>query len=404
MNSTQSTSPRWNSTTKLVVAFSLVAIGAVMLVRFKYLISPLVVSFMLAFLLHPVASLLNTKLKINWRLSVGIVYLLTFAFIIGLMTWGGFALLDQLQNLIRFVQQAVSNLPKFIEDIARNPITFGPYILYFPSTDVTAIIEQALKVVQPALSQLGSLVTTIASGAINLVSYSFFAILISFFITSETGGKKSKMINLQAGAYTEDIQRISRELVQIWNAFLRGQLIIVTITLIIYNIWLGGMGVNFFFGLALLAALARFVPWIGPVIAWATYALVAYFQANNIFGLPPLAYAAIVVIISYVLDVILDQLVAPRLMADALKLHPAAVLIAALVGVNLFGVIGLLLAAPILATFKLLFDYVLKKLNDEDPWLNFETIHPKKIESRLLDSAKNWISQISKSKKKSSSQ
>lgn len=396
MNNAGNISPRWNSTTKLVVAFSIVALTALMLVRFNYLIGPLVVAFIMSFLLHPVASLLHRKLKLNWRLSVGIVYLLTFAIVIGLLTWGGFALLDQLQSLIRFIQQAVSTFPEFIEEIASKPLTIGPYILYFPSTDLTMVVEQALKVVQPALSQLGALVTAIASGAINLVTYSFFALLISFFISSETGGTRSRMINLQAGVYTEDIRRIGHELVQIWNAFLRGQLIIVTITLVIYNIWLGGMGVNFFFGLALLAAIARFVPWIGPVIAWATYALVAYFQVSNVFGLPPLFYAAIVVIISYILDVILDQLVAPRLMADALKLHPAAVLIAALVGVNLFGVIGLLLAAPILATFKLILDYILKKLNDEDPWVDFQTIQPKKVDSPIV----NWLAKIKRSTKK----
>jgi predicted PurR-regulated permease PerM len=401
VNSTRDTSPRWNSTTKLVVAFSIVALVALMLVRFKYLISPLVLAFILSFLLHPLASFLHTKLKLNWRFSVVIIYLLTFALAIGLLTWGGFALIDQLQSLIRFIQQAVNNLPDFLKEIASKPLVIGPYILYFPSTDLTAVVEQLLKVVQPALSQLGSLVTAIASGAINLVGYTLFSILISFFISSETGGSRSKMINFPMGAYTDDFRRIGHELVQIWNAFLRGQLIIVTITLIVYNIWLGGLGVNFFFGLALLAALARFVPWVGPIIAWATYALVAYFQVSNVFGLPPLTFAAIVVITSYIIDVILDQLVAPRLMADALKLHPAAVLIAALVGVNLFGVIGLLLAAPILATFKLIIDYVFKKLNDEDPWLNFETIHPKRINSPIRNWVNTQISKFDNGKKKS---
>ncbi len=72
-------------------------------------------------------------------------------------------------------------------------------------------------------------------------------------------------------------------------------------------------------------------------------------------------------------------------MADALKLHPAAILVAALIGLNLFGFIGLLLAAPILATLKLAWDYIMKKMVDEDPWLGFETLHPPKMNSPIIN-------------------
>jgi hypothetical protein len=48
--------------------------------------------------------------------------------------------------------------------------------------------------------------------------------------------------------------------------------------------------------------------------------------------------------------------------------HPAAVLVAAIIAANLIGIIGLLLAAPVLATLKLLAGYTLRKLLDQDPW------------------------------------
>jgi predicted PurR-regulated permease PerM len=103
--------------------------------------------------------------------------------------------------------------------------------------------------------------------------------------------------------------------------------------------------------------------------------------------LPPVLYAGFSVLAAYIIDLIIDQMIQPRFMGDALKLHPAGILVAALIGLNLFGFIGLLLAAPTLATLKLAFDYTMKKMVDEDPWEGFETLHPPKMNSPIF----RWI-------------
>jgi predicted PurR-regulated permease PerM len=69
-----------------------------------------------------------------------------------------------------------------------------------------------------------------------------------------------------------------------------------------------------------------------------------------------------------IVDQIFDNLVSPRILGQALGVNPAAVLIAAIVMTNLIGIIGLLLAAPVLATLKLLGTYTIRKMLDLDPW------------------------------------
>ena len=136
-----------------------------------------------------------------------------------------------------------------------------------------------------------------------------------------------------------------------------------------------GLGVKYFFLLALLAGLARFVPYVGPFVAWTTYRLVALFQQNH-FNLLPFPYALIVVGCAWVSDIVIDNFVSPRVMSNALKVHPAAVLVMVLVSASLFGFIGVLLSAPVLASLKLLLTYVSRKLMDVDPWEGIET-YPK---------------------------
>jgi predicted PurR-regulated permease PerM len=390
MTAQASPSPGWSRTTKLVVALTLLFILAVMLVRFKYMVGPLVVAFIVAYLLYPVSSFLHIRLHFKWRLAVGLVYLVVFLGFISLLAWGGFNLVGQVQNLIKFIQDAIVNLPQFLSELESKPITIGPFVIAAPKTDITTIVNDIVSLIQPALNRIGGLITSVASGAINLITWTFFSMLISFFVLSETGGQRSKMIQVNIPGFEDDFVRIRFELGHIWNAFLRGQLLIVFLAFLIYLFLLGGLGINFFFGLALMAALARFIPWIGPLIFYVTSALVAYFQPVNPFSLQPVLYAAFVVIASYIIDQIIDQLIQPRFMADALKLHPAAILVAALVGLNLFGFIGLMLAAPILATFKLAWDYIMKKMVDEDPWLGFETLHPPKMNSPIVNYLKRF--------------
>jgi len=177
------------------------------------------------------------------------------------------------------------------------------------------------------------------------------------------------------------------------------------ITVIVYTILLSLLRVNYFFGLALIAGLARFIPYVGPLVTWIIYALVAGFSSTPIFGMSPLGYAILVVVICYLVDAFMDTFVATRMMASALNIHPAAVMIAALVGLNLFGIIGVILAAPILATLLLIFNYARFKMIDEDPWEHIEVLQAQRkqprwiqllsnLNKRIFKAIKGWITHL----------
>jgi predicted PurR-regulated permease PerM len=120
--------------------------------------------------------------------------------------------------------------------------------------------------------------------------------------------------------------------------------------------------------LALLAGLARFIPYLGAPITWTVTALVVYFQAGNYLGLAPWQYALVVIIFMIIVDNIFDNMVSPRILGKSLGIHPAALLIAAIIAANLLGLIGVLLAAPVLASLMLAGRYIFRKMLDLDPW------------------------------------
>jgi len=383
-------SPRWGAITKLVVTLTLVVILGALLVRFKFIIGPVLMAFILAYLLLPLASLMSRKTPLSWAVAVNLIYLVFVLILLTLLTWGGVGLIGQVQNLITAVQDYATQLPVFIESLAHKVYVLGPFRFDFSTIDWQTIGQQILSYVEPALGKMGSLVGTLAGSAASVLGWTAFVVIVSYFFLLESGGFRTRIIQVDIPGYTEDIRRLSQKLSRIWNAFLRGQIIIFFSKVIVYTFALSIMGVHYAFGLALVAGFAGFLPYIGPTINWIVLGLVTFFQGSNPFGLTPLAYTIVTIIIALVIDQVFDNLVAPRIMASTLKVHPAFVLIAAIIAANLIGILGIIIAAPLLATLQLVGRYTSRKMLDKEPWPPEEDILPPPHVPKWLRRIRLW--------------
>lgn len=369
-------SPSWGTNTKLVIALTIVVIIGALVVKFQFIITPLLIALLMAYLFYPIASFLQRKLRLSWTASVAVIYIVIIILLISLLTLGGVGLVQQVQSLVIIVQDAIVALPQLIADISGKAYQFGPFKVDFSALDLQALSSQVLGVVQPLLSRTGTLVGTLASGAANFLGWTFFVILVSYFVLAESGGLRGQIIPVDVvPSYAQDYERLSRELGRTWNAFLRGQIIIFFFAIAVYSVVLSVLGVRYAISLAFLAGLARFIPYVGPLINYFVLVLVAYFQIYKLFDLSPFYYTLLVLVTAILIDQVFDYVVSPRILSDALKVHPAAVLVAAIIAANLFGLLGVVVAAPILATAALLWKYIMRKMLDMDPWPEEEQHH-----------------------------
>ena len=143
---------------------------------------------------------------------------------------------------------------------------------------------------------------------------------------------------------------------------------VVWLTFFAYLLLYSILGVRNTLALALLAGLAKFVPYIGPIFTGVISALVAFFQVGNPFGLEQFSYMVIVAVLAVLLDQLFDGFVSPRIYGADLGIHPAAVLVATIIAARVIGFMGLIMAAPLLATFQLFARYIILKMLDQDPW------------------------------------
>ncbi len=361
-------SPKWSTTTKVVVVLLFLTGTIALLIRFSSLLNTLILAFIIAVLYYPIAEWLNRKTKLAWVWSVSLIYLITIVIVFGLLAAGGIALINQIDGLIKFLQNTLYQLPDLFDQLTSTQFVLGPFNMDFSYIKWDQVGDQFLKTVEPLLAKVGNFFGGIATGTVGWVGSFLFSMLISFLVLTETHGSRIRLLKLEIPGYQDDIKRLGNKLNIIWKVFLRGQVLIFLARFVLYLVILSTFRLRFVLGLALLASLGNFIPYLGVAIVWGIIYFVALFQGTTIFGLDPFPYAVLVMGVGWILDNLYDTFFSPRILANVLKLHPAAILVAVLIGLNLFGIIGVFLAPPLLASIKLLMDYSQKKLLDQNPW------------------------------------
>jgi predicted PurR-regulated permease PerM len=188
------------------------------------------------------------------------------------------------------------------------------------------------------------------------------ALVMGFYLLLDFGKLKGWILDLIPDSHDEDVSLLIENTGKVWQAFLRGQLLLGVVIGSIVSLVLSIIGMRFALGLGLIAGILEFVPVFGPVISGMIAGLVALFQDGNWLGLTPLAYAILVLILFFVIQQTENNILVPRIIGHSLNLHPLLVLIAALAGGILGGVLGVLLAAPFVATMRIWLGYLYRKI------------------------------------------
>lgn len=361
-------SPPWGWATKLIVGLLLIVGFLALVIRFKSYAQMLLIAFIISFLLNPIIKFFSKITRIKWRLSATIIYILLAGLAIWGIAAGGSGLAGQVQKFFSLAIDNIDNITQFLDDWSGRAISFWGFTFTLPQINFQVIGDAVVESLQTIVSSAASITTTVVGKVGGVLVNVLITYMISFFITSGTEGMRSQMVNISLPGYEKDSQRLGQEISRIFNSFIRGEFLVVGISITVFTIYLGIMGVPYFFVLALIAGLGRFIPYVGAGMGWVAFFIGAILQNPTPFGMTPFFYALLVIGIAVVMDMIMDHVIQPKVMGNTLQVHPAAIMISALIMAQLFGLLGLMLAAPAFATIKLILRYASRKLFDKDPW------------------------------------
>lgn len=372
-------SPPWGLTTKAIIASAVIILGALAIWRFQFLISPLVLAAVVAYLLNPLVSWLTHKTTMSRTQSVLLVYLVLLLIVGGGSFFLGLIVAQQSVRLWESLPEFLPNLVDTIQDrlVSWSNInfTFGPYtfesgsILDSINLDLERLSAEITTTVQSILGRSGVWLAGFATATLSTLSDIFFVLIVSIYLAMDGPriGRGISEIAHQPG-YRRDAERLIQDSVRIWDAYLRGQVILGIVIFAIVSLCLSALGVNNAIELGILSGVLEFLPIIGPFIGTAAAVIVALVQDSNMWGLSPWVFALIVLGVMVLIQQVENAILVPRIVGDALDLHALVVLIGVLMGTSLAGLLGAVLAAPVIATLKLFGMYTWRKMLDLPPF------------------------------------
>jgi len=350
------------------VAAAAIVLVAALLIRFQNLVSPLILAFILAYLLNPVVVWIMRRSRMPRRLVVGIIYLILVLLLLSILGGVGFLIQQQMTGLISGMQDLIRNIPQFLREASAQPFMTGPYSIDLSTIDLTALEQPLVSSAQQMVSTLAGSVTGAASSALQFLGWLVFILAVSYYLLHDMYAVEMSVMRLVPPPYRKDTERLISELGPIWNSFLRGQAILALVMGLAVGLTMSALGLRYSLVIGITAGLVEFVPIVGPLANGMAAVAIALFQPSNWLGLTPLAYAIVIAVVAIALQQLENNLLVPRIIGQSVGLHPVVVIVGALAGASLAGIAGLLLAAPILATLKGIGRYLYAKMFDLPPW------------------------------------
>lgn len=314
--------------TKLLLRAALIALG----LWFLYLIRDVVLLTVFAVLsaaaLAPLIGRL-TRHGLSRTASVIIVYAVIFL--------GGLALLIAfLPVLFSEIKEFLSNWPLYAERIGG---ALSGMEAYFQSIGIGFEKEAFFQNIEQSVTEtVGNLFSTTISlfqGFIHFIGFFF----LSLYLSLEERGIEQFFLLLTPEHYHKHALSIVSRMREKASQWLFGQTLLILIAFGMYAIGLSVIGIPYALAIAVFGALMEILPYIGPVLAAIPAVL------SGLFVSPGLAIAAAVFyVIAHQLEA---HVIAPQVMKRSAALNPVAFIIAVLVGAQLGGPLGIILAVPI---------------------------------------------------------
>jgi predicted PurR-regulated permease PerM len=356
--------PRWSADTKRLVAlFGILLIGLA-IYRFNFLLGPLAITFLMSYLLNPIADFLERRLRFPRAIAVILLLLLVLTVLVLLSALLVRSIIVQLESL----KLDLRDIGAQISALLAQPLVIGDFRI-----DLQALFDQLRgsfnAFLQATLDRAVELGTDVAQGFV----WAIFVFVSSFYLLKDTHRVARWLEGAMPPAFHDDFIHLRDRIAHTWNNFFRGQLILgVTMGIVVGLVmWVIGMPNALIIGV--LFGVLEVVPNFGPVIASIPTILIALFQGSSwMFVGNNLAFMIVVIILSFVLQQIENAVLVPRILGYHLNLHPLAVLVAAIAGASLAGVLGILLASPVLATLRDVSQYIMARMLDRDPYPRLE--------------------------------
>lgn len=325
-------------------------------------VKPIIIGFVMAYLLDPVVDFFQRWLqKIKYfeqhkkrarGISILLTYLLVVFFIVGIISLLVFSVTDQLrvanfEDIIALCNVYIGSVNEMYGQILRwlNELNIQSDELASYVKEISGHLMQYLRaVLEGAALSVGNISGFMTTAVFAIIISIYFLVdgkMIGSFLRKVFRAFFSDKINEWAGSVVEDADTV-------FSGYMRGQLTDAFVMMVLISLSLSVIGVKFSVLIGVMAGIGNLIPYCGPVVAYGLTAIVCLLNGD-------IKKMIISIIVLFIIQTIDGNLIGPKLLSQSIDIHPLLVIVSLIFGSAVGGFLGMLLAVPVGAFFKVRF-------------------------------------------------
>ncbi len=335
---------------RFLLGAAVVAVAAWLLWYFSNLVIYLLVGLLVAYLMAPIADRLQ-------GLGLGRIAAILLTF---LVVFGGIGVL--IRYLIPFVGGQLADLSQqvSVETVSQVAASIEGYVGRFVPVEPGSIIEGLTRGFDALLQ--GDRIGQAVGSAVDLFTDIFYAVIVipfvAFFILKDGVTIRHSLLRLVPNRYFEITlalgENIESTLGRYFRALLLQGLAVATVATLLLSV----VGLKYALAVGIFTGLANTIPYFGPFMGFLAGTLVGIAQTGDF----SLVFGVLVAMgLTQVTDNVIFQ---PFIFSRAAKAHPLVILLVVLMGAQLAGIVGMLVAIPLTTVLRVTVKQILWSLRN----------------------------------------
>ena len=379
-------SPPWSSQTKIAVAVGLVVFAALVFWFSRAALPILAMAGIVAFLVAPMVRGLHRRLHWPRWLALALGYFVVLVVSLSLLAVLAIGITQSLAGIdVAGMEDNMRGVAQWFVDEADGLVIFG---IGVDMTEITEPIKTWLadeavagaggggikidaEALQGLLGGAFNSIRTVTGFATAMVMSALITMMIAIYLNADSAKFYQWIHRTFPPGYESDGAILSDRIAGVWRGYVYGQLVNSLITGAMVFIVLVLVGVQGAFLMGVIMMLFNMIPTFGPIIAAFPGVIAALVGGSTRWpDMNNFLFALIVAGIYVVVVQAQANIIAPKVMGRAVRLSPVVIMISLIVGFNVAGLIGSLLAVPIVASIKEIVSYLYAKVVDREPFAN----------------------------------
>ncbi|RKQ37873.1 AI-2E family transporter [Oceanobacillus halophilus] len=305
---------------------------------------PFIIACLIAYLLFPIIEKLHS-FNIHRGLAILLIYLLFFVGV-------GYLIYRVYPAIVHQVHDLSNNFPQFVQTYQKMIYSLYEYTSFMPET-VHDKMDHFFITIENSLDDL---LSNLLSGFTKIfdmiITITVIPVLVFYFL-KDYEKIKGFIKTIIPSKYRKQSSKMVHAIDDSLGDYIRGQLIVCLFVSLTALLVFKFLKIEYALLLAIIMGVTNIIPYFGPIIGAVPAIIITFTTTNSI------QIVIFVIIGIFVIQVIEGNLLSPYIVGKSVAIHPVAIIFALLLGGQLFGVIGMILAVPVLSVIKVMTNHAL---------------------------------------------